>query len=398
MTKEQSLLLSLLRTCINGNKLCYIDADIDWKIVADEARAQAVSLMAFDASSEMKKAIPQNVYDKWFKYCLGRIKKYAKVGSSQKELVTILDREKISYCIIKGEAAAAYYPQPLLRAFGDVDFLIEGEDKEKIKELLIKNGFESSLEDHICHMVFTKPNSHLEMHFEVAGIPDGIIGNKIREFLKCTVFDTVVRDIGNGEFNAPSDIYHCIILLLHMQHHLLGEGIGLRHLCDWACFVNRTSEEVFWTEDVIPFLKEVGMYSFMTAMTKVCCKYLDIGTPCWLTEVNDSVVDTLIEDILQGGNFGRKDNNRMRTGMLITNRGKDGFNHNKWHRMYSVVKRNIDAQYPNVKEYPIMYPFYLIGKVLRYMLLSLKGERQPLMKLTSGSSIFKSLKNTPLRL
>ena len=36
------------------------------------------------------------------------------------------------------------------------------------------------------------------------------------------------------KIRIPAPFHHGLILLLHTVHHMLGEGIGLRHLCDWG--------------------------------------------------------------------------------------------------------------------------------------------------------------------
>ena len=43
----------------------------------------------------------------------------------------------------------------------------------------------------------------------------------------------------------PSHFHHGLNLLLHTNQHLLGEGLGLRHLCDWAVFAAGFSDEEF---------------------------------------------------------------------------------------------------------------------------------------------------------
>lgn len=66
----------------------------------------------------------------------------------------------------------------------------------------------------------------------------------------------------------PTDLHQAVILLLHTAHHLVSEGVGLRQLCDWACFVNKTQGEEFWHTKFIPLVKEIGMYNFASILTK----------------------------------------------------------------------------------------------------------------------------------
>ena len=44
---------------------------------------------------------------------------------------------------------------------------------------------------------------------------------------------------------VPSDFHHGLVMLLHLSSHLMGAGIGIRHLCDWALFLNSIEEKEF---------------------------------------------------------------------------------------------------------------------------------------------------------
>ena len=393
MTNEQKVLLRLMSAAVNGTDVNLSDVqNIDWQAVAKESLQQTVTVMTLDAAAKIKNIIPKEIFDVWSKKAFSFLIANSKVENSQKELVKILEDNGYSYVILKGEAVAAYYPRPDLRALGDVDFLIDPSKRDEITELLHKNGYKSFFEEgHVCHVVFQKPGAHLEMHYEIPGIPHGEIGDKVREFVKNAVYDCEKKSNDSGSFCVPSDCHHGLILLLHMQHHMVSEGIGLRHLCDWACFVKETANKPFWKESLIPFLKGIGLMTYTAAMTKVCVKAFDIECPDWALKADDALCDGILEDILSGGNFGIKDDSRVQSGMLITNRGKDGFNHNKWYRMYAVLKRNIEAQHPKVKKYPILYPFYFIQKILRYLILSIKGERLAINKLASEIDKRKSI-------
>ena len=58
-----------------------------------------------------------------------------------------------------------------------------------------------------------------------------------------------------------------------MISHMTSESIGLRHLCDWAVFVNSISNNEFvglFSEN----LKSFGLWKFAQIMTATSEKYL----------------------------------------------------------------------------------------------------------------------------
>lgn len=384
LTKEQKVLLNLISLNVNGNanELVLSDQEIDgvnWEEVAKESIVQSVPLCALDACAVYKKVIPENIFAKWSAYSMRVMQSNMKVINSQQELINILG-EKHPYLILKGTSACSYYNKPILRALGDVDFLIEPKQQSEIEKLLIDNGCTLSGGDHPNHVVFKKPGAHLEMHFEVAGVPYGKVGELVKEFLKDAVYAPVKKSYESCEFNAPTDLNHALILLLHMQHHMLGEGFGLRHLSDWTVFVNKTHNEAFWQEKLLPFLKKIGLYNYAKIMTKVGAVYLNSILPAWAKDADDDVCAQIINDILMGGNFGRKDENRSSSGMLISEHGKGGTKHgavyNLAHGLHKAVLRK-----KAVKKCILLYPFVYVYKAIRFVFLSIIGKRPSIVKM-----------------
>lgn len=379
MTKEQALLLELIAHNITGAQISNYTDDIDWIELIKESIAQTVSVVVFDSVTPIKEKINNDIYKKWFNRSFKDMAINSLVEKSQKNLVTLLENKNYKYVILKGLSSAAYYTKPELRLLGDVDFLIENDKKDEIKEYLKADGYVASLEDHICHIVFNKPKEHLEMHFEIAGIPDGIIGDKVRLFMQDTLCEPETVNLANS-FNVPKDKYHAVILLLHTQHHLLGEGIGLRHLMDWACFVNKTMDKPFWENELIPFLNEIGLFTYMNIITATCVRYFKIKTPSWAEAVEKDISEALIEDILVGGNFGKKEKLRSESGIMISNRGKNGIGKSKVYYLHKHLKSSVKKKYPLVNKYKILFPFAYFYRGIRYFILSCFGKRTSLAK------------------
>ncbi len=373
-TLEESILLNLSKSSITGAPFEMETQGADWESICREAAVQSVALMLFDAVAGVKDRIPQEVFAPWQQLAYKKLVKNTKVQAAQKELVALLGSHP--YVILKGAAAAAYYPKPELRQMGDVDFLIDPARLKELSALLENAGYQKFMENHACHVVFKKPGAHLEMHFEPAGIPHGEAGEKVRAFLNPCVHHPKEE----AGFSAPQPMYHGLILLLHMQHHMLGEGLGLRHLCDWACFVQETHSEPFWAE-LISFLKEIGLFTYMNIMTALCSAYFGISTPSWMVAVEEPLLEAVMVDTFKSGNFGRKDRQRAAGGMMISNRGKDGTSHSKFYYLYQTLHASTLEQSAAARKNRILAFFIDCGRGVRYLWKSAKGERYSLLKL-----------------
>ena len=392
MTNEQKVLLELVGATLKGTAADIQNPEaVDWLSVAKEADEQAVLPMALDAAASVKQNISSDVYRLWSNRAVKYLVKNTQVENHQKELLKLLDGAGYRYVILKGLSSARYYNSPDLRTLGDVDFLINPVQNDEITKFLCTNGYKSEMEDHECHTVFRKKHAHLEMHREISGIPHGETGEKVRGFVS-DLLDTCRTD---SDFNIPQKHHHGLILLLHTQHHLVGEGIGIRHLCDWAAFVNSTQDETFWQEKLLPFLRETGLLTFARALTKTCAIAFKIQCPDW-ADADEKLCQELLEDVISGGNFGTKEKSRSLSGALISNRGKDGVAKKKWSRLYTVFKENVQTKHPVTKKHPILYPFYAVYKAARFFVLRVFGKRPSFNKLSKDiderKSIYQQLK------
>ncbi len=380
MTTEQLVLIELLKSDITGKEPKIPDGNINWTRVAKESFSQTVAVSAIVAATKIKERIPADIYNSWFEKACIFSAKNAIVDNWQKELVQILSSNNYDYVILKGETSASYYKNPQNRILGDVDFLVSTTQKESVKQLLKSNGYVSYKENHDHHIVFNKNGAHLEMHHKPAGIPCGKAGAIIDNVLSNTLSNTQNKNIGSGDFTAPNDLYHGLILLLHTQHHLLYEGIGLRHLCDVVAFVNSTKDKSFYSKEFLPLLKQIGLHTFFSVLVDIAIIYFGVEQPSWHTITDKMVAQEVLEDIISGGNFGKKDSLRGRSGNLIANHKTDGKKHSKLYNLFRTLKDSTDEVFPIVKKHPFLYAVYLPYRALKYVILVIKGKRINILK------------------
>lgn len=373
---QQKALLALLQPNSEFD-FSVLSAD-DWQKVLEESIKQAVILQAFDCTGKCKTHIPQDVYQSWFDLCMKYLLNNSKVLTAQNNLINILNKNDFSYIILKGLSSASFYPDYQKRLLGDVDFLISPEQQVAVEKALIDEGYKKELDEHICHRVFKKKNEHLEMHFEVAGIPYGKAGEFFRNYLLNAT--QKYEENENPHFKKPSPQTHGVIIFLHTIHHLLGEGLGLRHLYDWAYFVDKTLNYSFWVTDLLPLLEKSGTLYFAKIITRTAHIYLGTACPDWAEDIEDSLCAALIGDIFASGNLGKNDKDRAGSSKMISQNGKSGTNNGKFKNQFLTLKNSMYYLYPFLHKWKILYPFIFIWRIIRYLILMLFGKRPSLIK------------------
>ena len=127
--QSQQVLLEALRASLFGTPFSYPE-DTDWSDVIKEAKSQTVSALissvipVHDKSSDQSKAY------------------YMRMLYEQDQLLKLFDEHNISCVILKGCAAAVYYPKPYLRTMGDVDILVPRAQFEEAMKLLESSGYQ----------------------------------------------------------------------------------------------------------------------------------------------------------------------------------------------------------------------------------------------------------------
>lgn len=371
--KENIVILKALANSLFKCDYKFDEQDVDWNLVHEESKKQTVAYVCFDGIAD-KSIIPSDVYNEWFSTVCLYMRDNAQVNSNHAYLDKFLKKHGVPYCIFKGAASEYYYPNPALRAMGDVDFVVPKDYFESTSELFTNEGFTMSEEDHICHRVLTKNKIHLELHFEPAGMPEGE-NRKIAEEFFADIFEKTTCDsVGGFKFENPSAFHHGLVMLLHTYHHLLSEGIGLRHLCDWAVFVNK-----FTNEEFIGIFKEklvrIGLWKFAQILSATACDYIGLPHREWIGDVSKELTADIICDIFAGGNFGNKDTSRVQEGSMISNRGKDGVKGSKFFQLVKVKNKEAARSFPIFKKVCIFYPFGFAFLGIRYFFNVITGKR-----------------------
>ena len=256
LTQTRELLLKLTASSLFGKQL-NMPADVDWQELLTECNSQAVTLQIYPV---VQAYLPDAVKQQWEQACFRTAGNNARVEWEHSELHKLMSENDIPYVAMKGCVSAAYYPDPSARTLGDVDFLVAPADLERAAAVLEKSGFKPHPDgDDRIHIAYHRTRSIWEMHWEVNGIPNGEVGDQIREYFENMVADANIYKSAGSVYMAPSSFHHGLVMLMHTAQHMINTGIGLRHLCDWAVFAGKLYIDMIFSK---PFVKtyKSGIY------------------------------------------------------------------------------------------------------------------------------------------
>ena len=348
--------------------------------ILKEAKAQTVFSTVFPFLSEFLRENNPAEYLKQQEIFLGNIIQNTNNFMEHNELHRLMTDNHIPYCSLKGIASAYYYPNPALREMGDVDFFVREDSFEKSKQIVLQSGFTIDQGDNIGgkHITFRrKPSSIWEQHRSY-NTPSGVVGERIQTEIDRLIETSEVISLDGATCRIPDIYHHGLIMLLHVISHMTREGIGLRHLCDWAVFVNQRSNNEFVSLFKEKF-KSYGLWNFAQILTMTSEKYLGINHYEWAQNpnVSNQYLESIMVDILHSGNFGKKDMNRYRETKYISNRGERTVdNKSIIAQVIDTLNKKVYTDYSFVNHHKIFLPLGWVAEGGKYIGLLACGKRK----------------------
>lgn len=363
---------------------------VNWTDVYREALAQAVLPLAYTQAEPL---LPSGEAGKWRRAAEQALAHTMRVAYEHVEVHDLMTARSIPYVAMKGAVSAAWYPRPELRMMGDVDFLVRPEDLERAEAALKDAGFQREPGDSAFHHAWQRGDgpaaSVWEVHWEPNGIPNGGTGELIRRYFD-DIFDTArpLEGLSGGDCLVPDTFRHGLILLLHTAHHLINSGVGLRHLCDWAVFAHGVPDGEF-AALFEGSLRAAGLWRFAQLLTQLSSRYLGGRACAWAGEADEALLEAMLADVLAGGNFGRKDAERINQAKLFTDDGKRTVDDTGPARQFvHMMNGKARIMFPASKRYPALLPVGWAYAGGRHALRILAGKRPKihLGRMVSGAA------------
>ncbi len=373
LTAEEQMVLALLRQALTGGDEPEAE-DISWDGVIRTAQRHAVLPLLYPVLSERKNGPGPEEMKRVREVTLTCVRQNVRLAWETARIQEMFEKAGLPTVVLKGGGIGALYPVPEYRKSGDVDlFLIrqqaDGEKHQKafLKEqmrraltVLAEIGYRPDISHAPSnHVVFENGDGiRLELHtFLTEPVDNDEVNRKIWEIQRSGAFQTHTVQTSGQELTVLAGAGQAFSFLLHMLHHFLRSGFGLKLLTDWVVFWNHIPADDRTSRDTYQSLVNMcGLTGFSDLVTSVCTQYLGLIGLTALHPCDPALLSPFLREIFSSGEFGEEDRTRM---VALRGTGAADYLREFHHRM--------KLNFPAASAYPVLYPVLWARTLVRFL-------------------------------
>lgn len=286
--------------------------DVQWDEVYRLAASQGVMEPAFDGLQKLRetrlvKDVEDQLYYTWLGQVMVQERKYAQHKHVIGTYARCCEKEGAQVYVLKGLAFGVNYPVPEHRPCGDIDvFIVDGLEFSGNN---LKNAYE--IGNKVAHKMGAKVDTHWYKHSQIH-----LVGAMIEnhDYLVCTresrhnkelniylqeMLQNTSRDLQLLDTGAliPPVEFNALFQAYHSMSHFTSEGISLRHVLDWATFLQRHQLELDWKR----FYADCKYYHFdrfINALTDIAVHKLGVKVADQNIVTESPYADKILNSIL----------------------------------------------------------------------------------------------------
>lgn len=314
---EITLIFAFLKYSLGGKvEMNNVVVDMNWQQLYSFASKQSLHGFCFYGIERLGKEYPEELKRNpierellmtWMGKAQQIHRQNRKVNAVAGKLFSMLKKDGLRCCVLKGQGNALMYSNPYSRTPGDVDVWIDA-SRERILEYAQKK-FELGDDIRLQHLETSLDGVPVELHFFPCSMNNPIYHARLQKWfrrnadLQCS--HIVGLPDGAGDITIPTSAFNVVYQLCHLYHHFFDEGIGMRQIIDYyyvVSMLNVNCEMLTWLPKD---LKHLGLWKFAGAVMYVLHEALGLSEEKMIAPMDEKRGKLLLAEILEGGNFGR---------------------------------------------------------------------------------------------
>ena len=324
MTREETF-LRFLRSAIWGKPEQLTGREMtlnQYQSLMKLAQQQAVAALLAQAIMDSGLRLPRQAAAEVFALTEATRQRNKEMDEAVVALCREMEERNIRIVVFKGQTLAPLYPDPGLRQSGDIDFACHPDDWDKA-EHYFREELKLEIEDNVTkkHLSFERNGIEYELHRSMTEFCRPKNQHYWDRVVKPEIWETVdFIEINGTQVPTLSAEINAIYVFVHIFHHLMSEGIGLRQFCDFAlCAKESPLPTSPRGGDLEKHLKGLGLLKAYTGLGAILTDYLGLPEeefPIPISQDDHRRAPKLLEDIWKKGNFGKNEKYTQARGVI----------------------------------------------------------------------------------
>lgn len=299
---NQAEALTWLRYILNPNT--EMPTISDWSAILSFAKKQALTGICLPQKSPEN--FPKGLLLQWIGLVQQIEQQNRLLNRRIEQLFGMLEKDGFQCCLLKGQGNAAMYPNPLRRCSGDIDVWINT-DEETAYSYVKKLFLDAEVSyKHIHFPIFE--DASVDVHVTPLKFYSTLFQKRLQWWIeqnKEEQFEHRIRlSDTNRDVSAPTSLFNAVYQLGHMLIHFFDEGLGLRQVVDYFYVLKGLEASDKERQELVKTIQSLGMYKFARAIMWIENNVLGLPGEFFFMEPDEKRGKQLLEDILEGGNFG----------------------------------------------------------------------------------------------
>ena len=256
---------------------------------------------------------PQELLTFLKRECMKEIMVYTQRGALMDEQVQLMNEQGIDHILFKGYVVRNYYPVPELRTFGDVDYVIRKQDRERSHAMMLEQGFQPHYDWEPVYD-YTRGQEYYEIHTDVMEIDVSDKADFVGYYSH--IWEHVFRpdEVAKPHTYEFTPEFHLIYLLTHIAKHISSSGAGIRMYLDIAFFIRHFGDSLDWNWIMSQF-EILHFQDFANITFTAVEQWFGLKSPIPLREISPEVMEDFLSFTLEGGVFGHY--NRDKSAVML---------------------------------------------------------------------------------
>ncbi len=317
MTHQENLFFELLRFSLGIDPaFSSVPTAEEWGYIYQQASRQSLLGVLFAGANRLRgnQEPPFEMMMRWASKAEDIKVLNQLLNKESRRFTELFEAEGHHTAILKGQANALLYPEPLLRQPGDIDIFVDG-GKEKVGETIQRVGLAEEPKYWEHHFMLPETESGVEVEVHVR--PDyGGDDPTYRERLMGELYAQFEKGTTTSPqgFRVPSIGFALAMQLSHIQKHIIYEAIGMRQLVDYYLLLTHSSQEE--RTHLAERLNSFGLQYTAAGLMWIFRETLHLPSEQMIAKPDRPRGAYLLQKALTEGNFGQYKTDQKEHGTL----------------------------------------------------------------------------------